>query len=48
MEAQVGTAQQLALDQFAGLEVQGGRQRDGEVDEEARNLSEQFGTRVAE
>jgi len=39
MEAQVGTAQQLPLDQFAGLEVQRGRQRDGEVDEEARGLT---------
>ena len=39
MEAQVGPAQQLPLDQFAGLEVQRGRQRDGEVDEEARGLT---------
>ena len=39
MEAQVGAAQQLPLDQFAGLEVQRGRQRDGDVDEEARGLS---------
>jgi hypothetical protein len=39
METQVGTAQQLPLDLFTGLEVQRGRQRDGDVDEEAGGLS---------
>ncbi len=38
MEAQVGAVQQLPLDLLAGLEVQGGGQRDGNVDEEARGL----------
>lgn len=39
VEAQVRAAQQLPLDLFARLQVQGGRQRDGDVDEEARSLS---------
>ena len=39
METQVGTAQQLPLDLFTGLEVQRGCQRDGHADEEARGLS---------
>lgn len=39
MEAQVGAAQQLPLDLLAGLEIQRGRQRDGDVDEEARGLT---------
>jgi len=39
MEAQVGAAQQLPLDQFTSLEVQRCRQRDGDVDEKARGLS---------
>ena len=39
VQAQVGTAQQLPLHLFAGLQVQCGRQRDGDVDEEAWGLS---------
>lgn len=38
METQVGRAQQLPLDLSTGLEVQPGRQRDGDVDEEAWGL----------
>lgn len=39
MEAKVRTTQQLPLHLFAGLEVQRGRQGDGDVDEEARGLT---------
>ena len=39
METQVGTAQQLPLDLFTGLEVERGGQWDRDVDEEAWGLS---------
>ena len=42
VESQVRAAGQLPLDLFAPLDVQGGRQRDGEVDVKARGLA--FGT----